>query len=78
LLSTNAVFTSLLDFVCGDAAAVFDVVFDFAHAQIKQIIATNLLAISLVVGIDRATVIGLVFVLDVVAALCVRCASTTQ
>ena len=67
--SANAVLTSFLNFVRGDAAAIFDVVLYFAHTQIEQIIATNFLAMRLVIGIDRTTVVGLIFVFDVVTGL---------
>jgi hypothetical protein len=67
--SANAVFTSFLDFVSGDAAAIFDVVFNFSHTQVEQIIASNFLAIRFVIGVECTTVIGFVFVLDVVATL---------
>ena len=40
----DAVLTSFLDFVRGNAAAIFSVVLDLAHAQIEQIVATNFLA----------------------------------
>jgi hypothetical protein len=67
--STNAVFTSFLDFVGTDTAAVFDIVLDFTHTKIEQITAANLLALRLIVICCCSTIAGFVFVLDVIAAL---------
>ena len=65
----NAVLTSLFNFVGSNTTTVFDVVLNLAHAQVKQIITSYLLAMRFVVRIDCPAITGFVFILDVVAAL---------
>ena len=71
--SANAVLTPFFNFFGGNAAAVFDVILDLAHAQIEHVVAADLLTMGLVIGGVGSAIVGLVFVLDVVTALRVRC-----
>jgi len=67
--SANAVLAPFFYFFGGNAAAVFDVILDLAHAQIERVVAADLLAVGLVIGGGGSAIVGLVFVLDVVTAL---------
>jgi hypothetical protein len=69
LLSAHTVLTPFLNFVSGDATAILFIVFNLAHAQIKQVVAAYFLTMRFVIGIYSAAVVGFVFVLDVIACL---------
>ena len=71
--SANAVLAPFFNFFSGDAAAVFDVILDLAHAQVEHVVAADLLTMRLVIGGGGAAIVGLIFVLDVIAALRIRC-----